>query len=53
MKPIRSVAECEAQCDVKRAKKLVPDEPLHKQPLADAIKRWSGRVLKPVQSRTA
>lgn len=46
-RPIRSVQQVAEQCDVKRARRLVPEEPIQTQPLADAIKRWQGRVLKP------
>ena len=44
---IRSAREVAEQCDYARARRTEPDEPLHSQPLADAIKRWAGRVLKP------
>jgi len=44
---IQSARELMEKCDVARARRLEPAEPLHSQPLADAIKRWYGRVLQP------
>lgn len=42
---IRSAREVQAQCDVARARRTEPAEPIATQPLADALKRWYGRVL--------
>lgn len=49
MTPIRSKHECAALCDVKRARRLEPEQRLDREPLASAVKRWTGRVLKPAQ----
>lgn len=44
---LQSVLQVRDKSDVARAKRTEPDDPLHSQPLADAIRRWTGRVLKP------
>lgn len=44
---IRSAREVAEQCDVTRAKRTDPETRIDREPLASALKRWYGRVLKP------
>lgn len=44
---IRSAREVAEQCDVARARRTEPETRIDREPLATAIKRWAGRVLKP------
>lgn len=43
---LRSVRECAEQADVARARRTEPETRIDREPLAAALKRWYGRVLK-------
>jgi hypothetical protein len=44
---LQSAREVLEKSDIGRAKRTEPAEPIATQPLAEALKRWYGRVLKP------
>lgn len=45
------VAEALARCDVARARRIDPPVRIDRQPEAEALARWTGRVLLPVGPR--
>ncbi len=45
------VAEALARCDVARARRIDPPVRIDRQPEAEALARWTGRILKRASPR--